>query len=167
MKNKFFYFVIIFLVVWTIIRYLPTQKLCIHFVYKNFIRCMYTTDVYKMYTTFQQTFVYILYTKSKEPCQLNFVYKMYIYKSLSKCGKHFVYKYFVYILYILYTKCIQKFVEMWWWWWWWWWIVSVVWLTNERRFSLISSQDHCQRSSPSQILTCEQGLNQIYKKCTS
>ena len=32
----------------------------------------------------------------------------------------------------------------------WWWIVFVVWLTDERR-SLISSWDHCQRSSPSQI----------------
>ena len=30
-----------------------------------------------MYTTFQQAFVYILYTKSKELCQLNFLYKMY------------------------------------------------------------------------------------------
>ena len=37
-----------------------------------------------------------------------------------------------------------------WWWWWRWWIVFVVWLIDERR-SLISSQDHCQRSSPSRI----------------
>ena len=36
-----------------------------------------TQNVYKMYTTFQQAFVYILYTKSKELCQLNFLYKMY------------------------------------------------------------------------------------------
>ena len=37
-------------------------------------------------------------------------------------------------------------------WWWWWWIIFVVWLTDERRaFSLISSRDHCQRSSPSRI----------------
>ena len=41
-------------------------------------------NVYKMYTTFRQTFVYILYTKSKELCPL-----------------------------ILYAKCIQKFVDMW------------------------------------------------------
>ena len=41
-------------------------------------------------------------------------------------------------------------VMWWWWWWWWWWIVYVVWLTDERR-SLISSRDHCQRSSPSRI----------------
>ena len=33
-----------------------------------------------------------------------------LYKSLSKCGIHFVYKHF---LNILYTKCIQKFVEIW------------------------------------------------------
>ena len=49
---------------------------------------MYTTDVYKMYTTFRQTFVYILYTKLKELWQL---------KSLSKCGMHFVYKHSEYI----------------------------------------------------------------------
>ena len=32
--------------------------------------------------------------------------------------------------------------------WWWWWLVFVVWLTDKRQNSLISSQDHCQRSSP-------------------
>ena len=31
----------------------------------------------KMHTTFWQTFVYTLYTKLKELCQLNFLYKMY------------------------------------------------------------------------------------------
>ena len=36
-------------------------------------------------------------------------------------------------------------------WWWWWWLVFVVWLTDERRLWLISSRDHCQRFSPSQI----------------
>ena len=58
-----------------------------------------------MYTTFQQTFVYILFTKSKELCQLNFVYKMY-----TKVCRNVEY-----ILYtnILYTFCMQKFVEMW------------------------------------------------------
>ena len=35
--------------------------------------------------------------------------------------------------------------------WWWWWIVFAEWLTDKRRFSLISSRDHCQRSSPSWI----------------
>ena len=48
---------------------------------------MYTKciqNVYKMYTTFRQTFVYIVYTKLKELWQL-----------------------------VLYTKCIQKFVKMW------------------------------------------------------
>ena len=85
------------------------------FCIQNCTRCiqlMYTKciqNVYKMYTTFRQTFVYILYRKSKELCQLNFVYKMYRYKRLSKCGIHFVCKYCVYILY---TKCIQKFVGM-------------------------------------------------------
>ena len=59
----------------------------------------YIQNVYKMYTTFQQAFVYILYTKSKELCQLNFVYKMYT----KVC--HNV----RYILYtnILYTFCIH------------------------------------------------------------
>ena len=33
----------------------------------------------------------------------------------------------------------------------WWWSVFVVWLTWRKAFSLISSQDHCQRSSPSRI----------------
>ena len=57
-----------------------------------------------------------------------------VYKKLSKCSKHFVYIHFAYIwkqmflelqdtfciqtfcihfVYILHTKCIQKFVEMW------------------------------------------------------
>ena len=31
------------------------------------------------------------------------------------------------------------------WWWWWWWIVFVV-VDRRKTFSLISSQDHCQRS---------------------
>ena len=69
---------------------LPTRrKLCIPtFCIQKFYK-IYTTDVYKIYTKciytiFRQTFVYILYTKSNELCQLNFVY-----------------------------KCIQKFVEMW------------------------------------------------------
>ena len=55
----------------------------------------------KMSTTFRQTFVYILYTKSKELCQLNFVYKIYT-KVCWNVG---------YILYmnILYTFCIHQF----------------------------------------------------------
>ena len=46
---------------------IPTWKLCMRFVYKNCTRCiqlMYTKcvqNVYKMYTTFRQAFVYILY----------------------------------------------------------------------------------------------------------
>ena len=62
---------------------------------------IYTTDVYKMYATFQQTFADILYTKSKELCQLNFVYKMWT-KVCRNVG---------YILYtnILYTICIHQF----------------------------------------------------------
>ena len=38
----------------------------------------------------------------------------------------------------------------WWWWWWWWWIVFVV-VDRRKAFSLISSQDHCQRSSSLRI----------------
>ena len=66
---------------------------------------MYTSDVYKIHTTFWQRFVYILYTKLKELFQLNFVYKM-VTKVCQNVG---------YILYtdVLYTLCIQKFVEMW------------------------------------------------------
>ena len=62
---------------------------------------MYATDVCKMYTTFQQTFVYILYTKSKEVCQLNFVYKMYT--SICRIVVYILYTNILYI-YILYTK---------------------------------------------------------------
>ena len=62
---------------------------------------MYTTDVYKMYARFQQTFADLLYTKSKELCQLNFVYTMWT-KVCRNVG---------YILYtnILYTICIHQF----------------------------------------------------------
>ena len=62
---------------------------------------MYTTDVYKMYAKFQQTFADLLYTKSKELCQLNFVYTMWT-KVCRNVG---------YILYtnILYTICIHQF----------------------------------------------------------
>ena len=89
----------------------PTRKLCIHFVYKNFTRCIQLMctkcmqNLSKMYTTFRENFVYILSSKSKELCQLNFIYKMY-----TKIGWNLLY-----ILYthILYTFCIQKFVEMW------------------------------------------------------
>ena len=51
----------------------------IYFVYKNCTRCIqliYAKCTYKMYTTFGQTSVYILYTKLKELCQLNFACKM-------------------------------------------------------------------------------------------
>ena len=50
---------------------------CIQLIYT---KCIQT--VCKMYTTFRQTFVYILYTKSKELYQLNFTYKM----STKVCG---------------------------------------------------------------------------------
>ena len=58
-----------------------------------------------MYTIFRQTLVYIVYAKSKELCQLNFAYEMYI----NVCRN------VVYILYtnILYISCIQKFVKIW------------------------------------------------------
>ena len=55
------------------------QKLC-----KMYTTDLYKMDIYKMYTTFQQTFVYILFTKLKELWQL-----------------------------IFYIKRLQKFLEMW------------------------------------------------------
>ena len=57
--------------------------------------------LYKMYSTFQQTFVYILYTKFKELWQLNFVFEMYTK----------VCRYVGYILYtsILYTFWVHQF----------------------------------------------------------
>ena len=41
----------------------------------------------------------------------------------------------------------------WWWWWWWWWMMNCFCCMVDRRrlYSLISSRDHCQRSSPSWI----------------
>ena len=59
---------------------------------------MYTIGVYKMYATFRQTLVHILYTKIKRTIPAKFCIQN-VYKSLSKCGIHFVYKKFVCILY--------------------------------------------------------------------
>ena len=50
-----------------------------------------------------------------------------------------------------YKATKKQIMKLRWWWWWWWIIVFVVWLTDEMRFSLIYSRDHCQRSSPLQI----------------
>ena len=67
---------------------------------------MYTKciqNVYKMYNTFPQTFVYILYTKLKELWQL-ILHTKYI----QKFSENVVYKHFVYILYtsiLIYKKC--------------------------------------------------------------
>ena len=37
-------------------------------------------------------------------------------------------------------------------WWWWWWLIFFCGMVDSRKvFSLISSQDHCQRSSLLQI----------------
>ena len=38
-----------------------------------------------------------------------------------------------------------------WWWWWWWWIVFFGMVARRKVFHLISSRDHCQRSSASRI----------------
>ena len=43
---------------------------------------------------------------------------------------------------------------MWWWWWLWWWSMMNCFcgiVDRRKAFSLISSRDHCQRSSPSRI----------------
>ena len=80
-----------------------------------------------MYTTFQQTFVYIHFVYKIKRTILAKFCTQNVYKSLLKCGIHFVYNHFVYILHIrvcpnvvyilhkniLYTKSIQSFVEMW------------------------------------------------------
>ena len=108
-------------------RYLPTQKLCIHFVYKNctrFIQLMYTKciqNVYLISTSFCLHFVYkIKRTMPTKLCIQN------VYKSLSKHEIHFVYKHFVaihfvyinsdlqkvYIIPIMYTICIQNLYRM-------------------------------------------------------
>ena len=73
---------------------------------------MYTKSIG---TLFQQAFVYILYTKSKELMPAKCCIQN-VYNNLLKCGIHFVYKHFVHILYNTFcipTKCIQKFVKIW------------------------------------------------------
>ena len=74
---------------------------CIQHLYNWCIQNVAVQNVYKIYTTFRQTFVYLLYIKLKEICQLNCVYKMYT----NVCGN------VAYILYtnILYTFCIHQF----------------------------------------------------------
>ena len=103
-----------------------TWKLCVHFEYKNCTRCiqlMYTKciqNVCKMYTTFWQAFMYILYTISKELCQLNFVYKMYtdilytfcihqFWSTKSVHHKHYVYSLYTNFIQNVYTNnCMQN-----------------------------------------------------------
>ena len=61
--------------------------------------------VYKMYNTFRQTFVYILYTKLKELWQL-----ILHTKCIQKFTENVVYKHFLYILYtsiLIYKKCLH------------------------------------------------------------
>ena len=60
----------------------------------NCTKC--TQDIQKMYPTFWQIFVYILYTKLKKQWQLKFVYKMYT-KVCPNMGYILVYIHFVYI----------------------------------------------------------------------
>ena len=74
----------------------PTGKLCIQHMYNWCIQNVVIQNVYKMYTTFRQTIVYLLYKKSKELWQLNFVIKMYV----KVCRN---------VKYILYTFCIHQF----------------------------------------------------------
>ena len=92
-----------------------------HCVYKKIVQDLYNW-LYKMYTTFQKTFVYIHFVYKIKRTILTKFCTQNVYKSLLKCGIHFVYILYtrvcpnvVYILYknILYTKCIQSFVEMW------------------------------------------------------
>ena len=87
---------------------------------------MYTKCLYKMYPTFQQTFVYKMYTKCLyTKCIPRFDKQLYIfcmqkfswhssfdfvYKMYTKVGRKILYTSVAYILYIfLYTKCIHSF----------------------------------------------------------
>ena len=54
--------------------------------------------VYKIYPTFQQTFVYILYTKFSNHSSLDFVCKINIEKFVEMC-----YTFCIHSVYILYT----------------------------------------------------------------
>ena len=89
---------------------------CTIFVDQNwFIKTVYKRYVYKMYTKFRQTFVYILYTKFSCHSCLNFVYKMYTedcrfnfaYKMYTKVCWKVVYILYTSVAYILYNFCIQ------------------------------------------------------------
>ena len=99
-----------------------STNFCIHFAYKLFTKCIqniciqnvsyistnfcmqnvYKIFVYKMYTTFRQTFVYILYTKFSWRSFFNFVYK-----SLSKYV-YILYKFFIHHLYTSCTTFLYK-----------------------------------------------------------
>ena len=75
-------------------------------------------NVYKMYPTFQQTFVYILLTKFSNHSSLDFVYKMYIEKFVKMCYTfciHSVYILYTWVAYILNNFCLQNVytVSMW------------------------------------------------------
>ena len=69
---------------------------CIQHLYNGCIQNVAIQNVRKIYTTFRQTFVYLLYTKSKGICQLNFVYKTYTKVCRS-------------VVYILYTNILHTF----------------------------------------------------------
>ena len=70
---------------------------CMQKLYKMYITdTKFMQNVYKMYPTLRQTFVYIFHTKFEELWQLNFVFKIY----RKVCGN---------VEYILYTFCIHRF----------------------------------------------------------
>ena len=79
-------------------------------------------DAYKVYPTFQQTFIYILYAKLKELWQLRFVYKMYtkVFQNMGYilCTSCIHFGYInsdlqkVHIVKTMYTICVQNTYKM-------------------------------------------------------
>ena len=69
---------------------MPTQKLCIHFAYKN---CTRRTQL--MYTKCIQ---HVFHISTNSCIHFTYIQKNYVKRTMAA---------------ILYTKCIQKFVEMW------------------------------------------------------
>ena len=66
--------------------------------------------VYKMYTTFRQTFVYILSTKTSWHSSFDFVWKIYtkFVEMWYTFVLHFVFILYTSVVYILYNFCIQN-----------------------------------------------------------
>ena len=78
-----------------------------HRYFNKFLYTLCIQNVYKMYPTFQQTFVYILYTTFSWHNSFDFVYKMY-----TKACQNVVYILYKFCINQLYTSCTIFVYEM-------------------------------------------------------